>query len=107
MTDRERVIREQDERQKQREDAFYKLRKEHEDSLRATGRTTRLVDAYVQELFNKKEVVLKDHHEGGENPMANVELAYRFKRRMQLEHDGIKVKYSDVKSTTTARIVKQ
>ena len=34
-----------------------------EDINRGTGRTTRLVDSYIQELFNNKEINVKDHFE--------------------------------------------
>lgn len=30
---------------------------------RATGRTSRLVDSYIQELFNQGEIDVKDHHD--------------------------------------------
>lgn len=30
--------------------------------IRHTGRSTRLVDQYIQELFNKGEVIVTDHH---------------------------------------------
>ena len=33
-----------------------------EDELRATGRTSRLVDGYIQELFNTGEIEVRDHY---------------------------------------------
>ena len=39
-----------------------------EDQLRATGRTSRLVDSYIQELFTNKEIEVRDHfpHRGAD-----------------------------------------
>ena len=55
---------------------------------RASGRTTRLIDKYIQELFTKKEVVIKDHYR---NAQADYFLSERVLRRLALEHSGIKV----------------
>jgi len=90
----------------QREEEFNKKMKEAEEGLRATGRTTRLVDRYVQELFHHGEVILRDHHEGGSSAAANEYLANKFEDRMAREHEEIVVKYNNAGSITTARIIK-
>lgn len=36
-----------------------------EDKYRRTGRTTRLIDNYIQELFKNKRIVVKDHYQNG------------------------------------------
>lgn len=53
------------------------------DSLRRAGQSTRLIDQYIQDLFNKGVVSLVDHY-GSEN--ANDFLFKTFRDRMNLEH---------------------
>ena len=54
---------------------------------RQTGRTTRLVDFYIQELYNNsnKEIIIKDHYENNES---NRYLLSRIKYRLEKEHIG-------------------
>lgn len=52
--------------------------------VRRTGRTTRIVDAAIQELFTKGEVQIADHHHEGNHAMS------LFILRMNTEHRGIK-----------------
>ena len=53
---------------------------------RATGRTTRQVDAYVQELFRANmPVALLDHWEAGTVRQANTGLLGRVQQRMRQE----------------------
>jgi len=106
MTNKEKVIEGQAERERLRDEEFARKRKEYEESIRATGRTTRLIDNYVQELFRKREVVLKDHHNDGEDYRANGYLATKFKDRMNLEHKAIEVKYYNRGNALIAKIVK-
>lgn len=52
---------------------------------RASGRTTRLVDSYVQILFNDpdKSVFIKDHNESFQS---NISLVERINQRLKVEH---------------------
>lgn len=56
------------------------------ESLRRTGRTTRLADQYIQDLFNNpgKWIVLCDHDNGNINHLSNV-----INKRLALEHPGL------------------
>ena len=53
---------------------------------RMTGRTTRLVDSYIQDLFANidKYITVEDHHP---HYVTNKELAYRIKNRLEREHN--------------------
>lgn len=64
---------------------------DNDDSNRATGRTTRLVDYYIQELFNNpnSEIEIIDHTN---NQQSNVHLTQMILRRLDNEHPGIKFK---------------
>ena len=104
---KEKIMEGQAERARLRDEEFAKRQSEYEASLRATGRTTRLIDEYVQELFERGEVILKDHHEGGKHSLANINISNRFKDRMRLEHRGVGVVYNIVGNVTIAKIVKQ
>jgi hypothetical protein len=55
-----------------------------EGGLRGTGRTTRLADAYIQELFTKGEIIVEDH-----NPKDSRYLLYKIERRLDLEHSYV------------------
>jgi hypothetical protein len=59
-----------------------------EEKFRATGRTTRLVDYYIQELFNNGEIKVYDHWETKEGDR---ELILRIKKRMDNEHPSTKI----------------
>ena len=104
MTNKEKVIQGQAERERLREEEYDRKKMEYEASLRATGRTTRLIDDYVQELFKRGEVILRDHHENGEGYRANGILTIKFKDRMRLEHKSVEVKYNTIGNATTAKI---
>jgi hypothetical protein len=106
MMSKEKIMEGQAERARLRDEEFAKKQSEYEASLRATGRTTRLVDDYVQELFEKGEAILKDHHEGGKNSMANIYISNKFKDRIRLEHRGTNVVYSTAGNVTIAKIMK-
>ena len=64
---------------------------DNEDSNRATGRTTRLVDYYIQELFNNpnKEIEIIDHYD---NIKAHIHLTHRLLQRLYAEHPRDKFK---------------
>ena len=64
---------------------------DNEDSNRATGRTTRLVDYYIQELFNhpNEEVEIIDHTN---TQQSNTHLTQLVLQRMYNEHRQIKIK---------------
>jgi len=92
---------------KNREEKFYKRKLELEAGLRATGRTTRLIDHYVQELFKKGRVVLKDHHKDGSSVPANERLSSIFEDRMNREHEETTVKYNNDRGTITAIMIRE
>lgn len=54
---------------------------------RATGRTTRLIDQAVQDLFTHKGVAVIDHHpsEGAQKNFQN-----KLMKRLEIEHPGIR-----------------
>lgn len=54
---------------------------------RKTGRTTRLIDGYVQSLFNNmgEFVTIKDHFD---HPLAHMQLIDKLTKRIALEHSG-------------------
>jgi len=56
------------------------------ESLRCTGKTTRIVDAAIQELFNTGRVTIQDHvnHRDSHN-----RTMQRVCRRHKSEHHGI------------------
>lgn len=57
-----------------------------EEETRATGRSTRLVDKYIQDLFNNGEVVIIDHHN---IQKVNNYLTSKVINRLKLEHIGL------------------
>jgi len=67
---------------------------DNNDSNRTTGRTTRLVDYYIQELFNNpnKEIEIIDHYN---MQQSNIHLTQMILRRMYEEHRGVKIKVVD------------
>jgi hypothetical protein len=74
--------------------------------MRRSGRTTRLIDAYVQELFTKGEVVVLDHwcwwfgKEDIESVYkANMHIFHRFMDRMMVDHQGIELEVDKKKVT--------
>lgn len=74
--------------------------KEHPE--RRSGRTTRLADLYIQQLFTEGEVKITDHHP---HHYAHEELARRILRRLQAEHQYVEVKYT--RSTLKIEIRKE
>ena len=64
---------------------------DNEDSNRATGRTTRLVDYYIQKLFNNpnEEIEIIDHYN---IQQSNSHLTQMILRRLYEEHRGVKIK---------------
>ena len=64
---------------------------DNKDSNRATGRTTRLIDYYIQELFNhpNEEIKIVDHTN---TQQSNIHLTQMILRRMYEEHRGVKIK---------------
>lgn len=68
------------------------------DQLRQFGRTTRLVDQYMQELFTGEPVYVADHHQDGTAQTGRMMFDHISKiilRRLELEH------YISFKSTPT------
>lgn len=63
-----------------------------EGYLRGTGRTTLIIDAAIQELFTKGEVVVEDHHFGEsaqDHRNANKRTFDFLLRRLDIEHGGL------------------
>lgn len=60
--------------------------------LRRSGRTTRLADSYIQELFDKGTITVADHFTHSENgrpfPNASRNLFDVVSTRMEREHKG-------------------
>ena len=55
--------------------------------LRRSGRTTRIIDEAIQILFDKGEVVVKDHYDSRE---ATIDVIKKIHRRIEMEHPLIK-----------------
>lgn len=57
-----------------------------EDSLRRTGRTTRIIDDIIQDLFTKHGTwcTMEDHHKDGHDFLMKKVL-----KRLEMEHPGI------------------
>lgn len=51
---------------------------------RRSGRTTRIVDSAIQNLFNKGFCILSDHHKG--TNQSTIDILDRFIKRFELEH---------------------
>ena len=68
-----------------------KVEEELEENLRSTGRTTRLIDYYIQELFNHPfdTIEIIDHTN---NQQSNVHLTQMILKRMYEEHRKNKIK---------------
>lgn len=71
-------------------------------SGRLTGRTTRIIDEYIQELYRHQGewIEIKDHHP---SPQSDRIALNKIMTRMELEHPGDKVNVD--KSRKTPRIM--
>lgn len=56
--------------------------------LRGTGRTTRLIDRYIQELFTEGYIIVKDHYNSLD---ADRFLTERILKRLKSEHPYVRV----------------
>lgn len=65
-------------------------------SGRAVGNSTRLLDHYVQKLFNKGYVKIVDHYE---NTEASEHLFFKFLKRLKLEHPGVRLEANRLNRT--------
>lgn len=54
---------------------------------RRSGRTTRIVDSIIQELFNGKTITIADHHMDGKDENANSMLIKKVFARLASEHN--------------------
>jgi len=61
---------------------------------RKTGRTTRLADIYIQELFNRGEIYVIDHHPTRQASKYLVDIILR---RLEFEHPSVKVQVEKLK----------
>ena len=57
-------------------------------------------------LFNKGEVTLIDHYEDGNSSKANLYIANKFEDRMDREHVGVNVEYTNNKGVYKVRLVR-
>ena len=69
-----------------------------EDQLRATGRTSRLVDSYIQELFTNKEIEVRDHfpHRGADKFLLK-RIIDRYNNEYDRGHQKLVIKNLNVK----------
>ena len=74
--------------------------------MRRSGRTTRIVDGAIQELFEKGEVVVKDHLSTLPPTQASKFVSDIIRKRLYMEHGGIKLKqgFVTVDSTILVKI---
>lgn len=73
------------------------------EDKRKSGRTTRLIDSYIQLLFevNKGESVkVRDHYPSND---AHRILLEKILKRLQNEHPGVNVEY-DIRERTIKRV---
>ena len=72
--------------------------REIENNLRASGRTTRLIDYYVQELFKNKyaDIEIRDHNKGR---MSALYLMDNIVNRIKSEHPRVAVMSNNVNCT--------
>ena len=74
-------------------------------STRATGRTTRLIDSYIQELFENinKHVIIKDHYY---SKQADRYLMIRIHDRLKYEHPNVDFLCKIIDNNYTIKIIK-
>lgn len=60
---------------------------EESKEVRGTGRSTRLIDIYIQELFTNKEIIVIDHYDDLNSHRI---LAERICKRLTLEHPNVR-----------------
>lgn len=56
---------------------------------RKVGNTTRLIDYYIQELFESGHIRIWDHYTNGHHKEANSNLYERICNRLYKEHPGL------------------
>lgn len=56
---------------------------------RETGKTTRIIDTAVQELFDKGEVTIWDHTSFSEHPQARMNTLEKTLKRISFEHPKV------------------
>ena len=61
--------------------------------MRKSGKTTRLVDRWIQEFFEKGITYIYEGRQNENQKLLNQEAINRFKRRMDSEHNDIDFKY--------------
>lgn len=66
-----------------------------DDSKKASGRTTRLADAYIQLLFTTGSIKVVDHHYSSRVPLYLMDTIIR---RLKSEHPGVlfSIKYDTI-----------
>jgi len=78
-----------------------------EETQRMSGRTTSGIDAAIQEIFKKGEVVMKDHHENGNNDRMNNRFSELFEARFRREHQNVNIRFDRHGGVLTAKIIKR
>ena len=68
--------------------------------MRRTGRTTRIVDKTIQELFKDGEVIVSDHYVDGNQRQANERVFHLVMERFTREHGSHVSVYADVRTLT-------
>lgn len=78
------------------------------ERIRQSGRSTRLIDSYIQELFTFGEILIKDHGDVGVDANGllrmNLDLFRRVKNRIQNEHNISNIIFDH--KNLTIRIIK-
>lgn len=69
---------------------------------RCSGRTTRLIDFYIQELFTHGEVEIRDHED---HWSAHQNILHRVRKRLAAEHRHVRVKR--VPTTSKIKLVQK
>jgi hypothetical protein len=95
------------EEQREKFKEFKKAEAIIDESQRASGRTTRGIDEAIQTLFLKGEVVLKDHHENGNNDRMNNRFSELFEARFRREHKNTNIRFDRHGGVLTAKIIKR
>lgn len=68
---------------KQERISQHKVLSEIENGPRKSGRSTRLINTYIEQLFQEGEAYIRDHHPYGE---CHKDLLGRLRKRLEEEH---------------------
>lgn len=62
------------------------------NTIRRTGKSTRLIDQYIQQLFELGTITVHDHHE---SEVSHLLLKEKILKRLSFEHPFIEIKKHD------------